>query len=55
MTVPEQRQPTLWPPSLEDETRIKRALESCEKENRSLKALVVHLSEMVIRHIAGKK
>ena len=45
---------TLWP-RVKDETRIERTLESCEKENRSLKALVVHLSEMVIRHIASKR
>src|ERR1700693_5176918 len=52
--MPQRREPPLWP-RVKDETRIERALESCEKENRSLKALVVHLSEMVIRHIAGKK
>jgi hypothetical protein len=54
MAVPEQSPPTLWPPGLNDETRIRRALESCQKENKSLKALVIHLSEMVIRHIASK-
>jgi hypothetical protein len=54
MAVPEGNAPSLWPPELTDETPIKRALESCQKENQSLKVLVVHLSEMVIRHIAGK-
>jgi hypothetical protein len=52
--MPEQAEPTLWP-RVKDETRIERTLESCEKENRSLKALVVHLSEMVMRNIVGKK
>jgi hypothetical protein len=54
MAIPEQTPPTLWPLELTDDTRIRRALESCQKENRSLKALVVHLSEMVLRQIASK-
>jgi hypothetical protein len=54
MTVPERRDLPSGP-ELKDETRIERTLESCENENRSLKALVVHLSEMVIRNIGGKK
>ena len=54
MAVPEQSPPTLWPLELNDETGIRRALESCQKENKSLKALVIHLSEMVIRHITDK-
>jgi hypothetical protein len=54
MTLSEQSLPTLWPPDTMGETRIRRALESCQKENRSLRALVVHLSEIVMRHIADK-
>ena len=34
---------------------MKAAMESLEKENRSLKALVVQLSTIVIRRITRKK
>jgi hypothetical protein len=50
-TFAERSPPTLWPTELNDATQIKRVLESCQRENQSLKALVVHLSEMIIRHI----
>jgi hypothetical protein len=37
----------MWPQSLEDETRMKLALESLENENKGLKEeLVVRLSEL---------
>jgi len=39
----------------EDEARMKAALEELEKENKSLKQLVVQLSELVIRKVTGKK
>lgn len=51
---PERSSPSPWPLELNDATEIKRALESCQKENKSLKALVIHLSEIVIRHLASK-
>ena len=54
MAVPERSPLSPWPLELNDETEIKRALESCQKENKSLKALVSHLSEIVIRHLASK-
>jgi hypothetical protein len=47
----ERRQPTLWPQSLEDEMRMKRALHSLEKENKGLKELVVRLSETILRQV----
>jgi hypothetical protein len=52
-TVPERSPPTLWP-DLKDRARNERALKSCQEENRSLRALVVQLSEMVLRHASGK-
>lgn len=52
-TVPERSPPTLWP-DLKDRARNGRALKSCQQENRSLRALVVQLSEMVLRHASGK-
>jgi hypothetical protein len=52
-TVPERSPPTLWP-DLKDRARNERGLRSCQEENRSLRALVVQLSEMVLRHASGK-
>jgi hypothetical protein len=40
---------------LDDEGRMKAAMESLENENHSLKALVVQLSTLVIRGVADKK
>jgi hypothetical protein len=48
-------QPTLWPQSLEDEMRMKLALESLEKENKGLKELVVRLSETILRNVVEAK
>jgi hypothetical protein len=52
-TVPEQSLSTLWP-DLKDRARNARTLKSCQEENRSLRALVVQLSEMVLRHASNK-
>ena len=48
-------QPTLWPQSLNDEMRMKLALESLEKENKRLKEMVVQLSEIVLRNVVEAK
>jgi len=48
-------QPTLWPQGLHDETRMKLAIESLQKENRGLRELVVRLSETVLRNIVEAK
>jgi len=52
--ITERSEPTLWPQSLKDdlkdEMRKKLALESLEKENKSLKELVVRLSETILRN-----
>jgi hypothetical protein len=55
MTLPEQ---VLVRPQLQimsDEDRMKAAIESLEKENHSLKGLVIRLSALVIRNVTGKK
>jgi hypothetical protein len=51
----ERSQPTLWPQSLDDEMRMKLALETLEKENKGLRELVVRLSETVLRNIVEAK
>ena len=55
MTAPEQKPEKLRPQIFDDKDRMKAALETLEKENRSLKKLVVQLSELVIRKVTGKK
>lgn len=55
MTLPEQRLVKRRLQISDDEDRMKAAMESLEKENRSLKDLVIQLSTMVIRRVAGKK
>jgi len=56
MTAPEQKPEKNRPQILDDtEERMKAAVEALEKENRSLKDLVVQLSELVIRKVTGKK
>jgi hypothetical protein len=47
--------PTLRSQDLKDEAQTKADLADCRKEIRSLKILVVRLSEMVFRNIIGKK
>jgi hypothetical protein len=44
--------PSLWPSPLE--AQLRRALDLSEIQNRELKALVVRLSEMVLRHVMEK-
>jgi hypothetical protein len=53
--VTEQSEPTLWPQSGKGEIRMKLALESLEKENKSLKELVVRLSETILRNVVEAK
>lgn len=55
MRVPEGNVPTLWPPSLNDEVRMRAAFEILEKENRFLKDLVIRLTETVLRSVVCKK
>lgn len=53
---PERSPPTLWPRfPQDDDTRMKLALEACEAENRSLRRLVVNLSEIVLRITGGSQ
>ena len=53
--VPEQKADKNRPEIFDDEYRMKQALEALEKENLSLKQLVVQLSELLIRKVIGKK
>ena len=56
VNAPEQKPEKNRPQILDDtEERMKAAMASLEKENRSLKKLVVQLSELVIRKVSGKK
>jgi hypothetical protein len=51
----ERNSPTLWPIGPGEKTSMEIALEARQEENRSLKTLVVHLSEIILQDIAGKK
>ncbi|MBR1194350.1 hypothetical protein JQ609_19795 [Bradyrhizobium sp. AUGA SZCCT0169] len=55
MEPPEQTPDKRHPQIVGGEDRIKAAIESLEKENRSLKDLVIKLSTLIIRGITGKK
>lgn len=55
MALPEGMPVTRGPQILDDEDRMKAAIESLERENRSLKDLVIQLSTLVIRRVTGKK
>jgi hypothetical protein len=46
---------TLWKSDQNDNTKLKRELDSCENENRSLNNLIAHIGEAVIRHVKSKK
>jgi hypothetical protein len=51
--ITERSPPTLWSMSLDDEVRMKLALEGLENENRRLKDLVISLSETILRNIGN--
>jgi hypothetical protein len=55
MVLPEEMPVTRKPQILDDEDRVKATIESLERENRSLKDLVIQLSTLVIRRVTGKK
>jgi len=55
MNPPEQIPIKRRPQILDDEDRMKTAMEALEKENRSLKDLVIKLSTLIIRRVTGKK
>jgi hypothetical protein len=55
MAVPKIDQPTLWKPDQDDNAKLKRELDSCQKENRSLNNLIAHIGEAVIRHVKDNK
>ena len=55
MALPEGMPVARGPQILDDEDRMKAAIESLERENRSLKDLVIQLSTLVIRRVTGKK
>jgi hypothetical protein len=55
MAVPKIDEPTLWKSDQNDNAILKRKLDSCEKEYRSLNNLTAHIGEAVIRHVKDKK
>jgi hypothetical protein len=55
MAVRKIDQPTLWKPDQNDNAKLKRELDACEKENRSLNNLIAHIGEAVIRHVKDEK
>jgi hypothetical protein len=54
MAVPKTDEPTLWKPDRNESAKLKRELDCCEKENRSLNILIADIGEAVIRHLKGK-
>jgi hypothetical protein len=52
--TPKKPEPSLWTREQTDNLKLKRELDSCEKENKSLNDLVRHIGETVIGHIKGK-
>jgi hypothetical protein len=54
MVVPKVDEPTLWKSDQDDNAKLKRELDACEKENRSLNNLIGHIGEAVIRHVKHK-
>jgi hypothetical protein len=52
MAVPKIDEPTLWKSDQNDNAKLKRELDSCEKENRSLNNLIAHIGE---GHVKDKK
>jgi hypothetical protein len=55
MTLPEEKPVRRHLQILGDEDRMKAATESLDRENRSLKDLVIKLSKLVIERVTGKK
>jgi hypothetical protein len=55
MAVPKVVQPGSWKPDRNDNAGLKRELDACEKENRSLDNLSVHIGEAVIHHVKNTK
>ena len=46
--------PSFWPQSA-TEAQLRRGLELSDKQNKELKALVVSLSEMILRNVTNKQ
>jgi hypothetical protein len=54
--VPKRTQPEPWQSGRQgDDTRLKQALDSCEKENRWLNDLVIRIGQTVMRRIKAWK
>jgi hypothetical protein len=52
--IPEGTEPSLWKTGQSETAKLKSELVACEKENKSLTALVRHIGETVIRHVRDK-
>jgi hypothetical protein len=50
MAVPK-KETSLWQPDKTENEKLKQELADCEKEKRSLSALVVHIGETVMQHV----
>lgn len=55
MAVREIAEATLWKSDQNNDCTLNRELDACEKEDRSLNNLVVHIGEAVTRHDKNKK
>jgi hypothetical protein len=53
--TPKTPEPSLWTREQNDNAKLRRELDSCEKENKSLNELVRHIGEAVIGHVRGKE
>ena len=55
MEPPEQSPIKRHPQIVDDDNHVKATVEALEKENRSLKDLVIKLSTLIIRRVTGNK
>ena len=54
-TTPKGPDPSLWKREENEDAKLKRELDLCEKENRYLNEVVRHIGETVIRHVRRKE
>jgi hypothetical protein len=55
MAVSKIDKPTLWKSDQNDNAKLKREFDACEKENRSLNNLIAHIGEAVMHHVKHEK
>jgi len=53
-SIPMEASPSLWTGGKNDNATLKRELDACQKENKSLNDVVRHIGETVIRHVKSQ-